>query len=316
MYTPRHDKERRMKKRISHDEAVAYIQSLPFAKFKEIVEQYSKRTGKDFSSEMAAMTVSSLESHLAELGVNSVCPKCGETNIFKYGMRNHVQVFKCSKCKHKFSRFSGTILEKSRWHWDIWIRMLQMTINNESIDNIVHVLEHDYGCDGINHKTVWMWRLKLIHALASLPMPKLTGVVQIDETFIRESQKGSRKLYSTLGGDTKRLPRYGRKPSQLGSMGPEFATVVTAIDNSGYCLCKVSGLGKLTTKMFVELFDEHFENPAYICSDANGVYDQYCELRNIPHYEKPSNYLTILDNNGYIQPSKVNPALAAVTRAL
>lgn len=305
-----------MKKQISFEEVLQYVKKLPYSKFREVIDEYSKKTGQDFSSEINALTVSSLEKHLEQLGVNSACPKCGETDgIPKYGHRNHVQVFKCKKCGHKFSRFSGTVLEKSRWHWDIWIRMLQMTINNQSIDNIVHVLQHDYGCEGINHKTVWMWRMKLIHALASLPMPKLTGIVQVDETFIRESQKGSKKLYSTLGSDVKREPRYGRRPSLLGSMGPEFATVVTAIDNRGYCVCKVSGLGRMTTEMFVDLFDEHFEEPACICSDANSVYDAYCELRNIPHYEKPSNYLTVLTNNGYVTPDRTNPATAAATRA-
>jgi len=35
--------------------------------------------------------------------------------------------------------------------------------------------------------------MKLIHSIANLPQPKLTGNIQIDETFIRESQKGRRK---------------------------------------------------------------------------------------------------------------------------
>ena len=40
-------------------------------------------------------------------------------------------------------------------------------------------------------------------------------------------------------------------------MGPEFATVVTAIDNRGYSVCKVSSLGKLTKDLFVDLFENH-----------------------------------------------------------
>ena len=54
-----------MKKRISHDEAVAYVQSLPFVQFKEIDERYSKKTGKDFSLEMASTIISSMENYLA-----------------------------------------------------------------------------------------------------------------------------------------------------------------------------------------------------------------------------------------------------------
>ena len=117
-----------------------------------------------------------------------------------------------------------------------------MIINSYSLPDMINVLEKDYGCAGINYKTVWLWRMKPIHAFASLPMPKLTGIIQVDETFIRKSQKASRNLISTINKSEKRNPRYGRRPSKLGIMGPEFATVVTAIDNRGCCVCKVSSL--------------------------------------------------------------------------
>ena len=100
---------------------------------------------------------------------------------------------------------------------------------------MVNVLEKDYGCTNINEKTVWLWRMKLIHSIANLPQPKLTGNIQIDETFVRESQKGSRELVSYINGE-KRTPRYGKAPSKYGITGAEFATITTAIDNRGYSI--------------------------------------------------------------------------------
>lgn len=153
-----------------------------------------------------------------------------------------------------------------------WVKVLEMTINNYSIPSMINVLVEDFGCAGINYKTVWLWIMKLIHALASIQQPVLTGIVQVDETFIREAQKGSRELVSYLSKDE----RYGRKPSKYGIMGPEFATLVTAVDDRGYCVCKASSLGKLTKEIFVDLFEKNLSNPAYICSDTNDVYDNYC----------------------------------------
>ncbi len=155
--------------------------------------------------------------------------------------------------------------------------------------------------------------LKLIHALASLPMPKLTGVIQVDETFIRESQKGSRNLKSYIKSED-RLPRYVRRPSNLGVMDPEFATITTAIDNKGYSVCKVSGFGKLTNEMFVDLFDSYFVSPSYLYSDANDMYENYCNLKSIPHYIKPSNYVTVIEKNGYETPDYSNPTKAKATK--
>lgn len=284
------------------EELLKAIESLPFHQFKEVVNHYSTTKNTDFQTEMDSMVTASLQQRLISLGINSTCPNCGSEQVMKFGKRKDIQIFKCKSCGKRFTPFTGTILEKSRWHWDIWIKVLEMTINGYSIQAMVNVLQDDYGCDGINPKTVWLWRMKLIHALASIPQPVLTGVIQVDETFVRESQKGSRALESYLVNDV-RHPRYGYKPSKFGVMGPEFATIVTAVDNRGYCVCKVSSMGRLTKELFLDLFEEHFDTPAYICSDANDVYDNYCNLFDIPHYEKPSNYLATIEKHGYKYPS-------------
>lgn len=288
------------KKQMNLSEVIAFVENLPYAQFKSVVEHYSQKQNSDFSATLSQITTSNFEQRLEQLNINGTCPECDSNCVVKNGKRNHIQQFKFKDCGKRFTRFTGTILEKTRWHWDIWIKVLEMTINSYPIQDMINVLESDYGCTGINYKTVWFWRLKLIHALAEMPMPKLTGVVQVDETFVRESQKGSRALTSTIGKNAYRKPRYGRQPSQYGVMGSEFANVITAVDSRGFCVCKVAGLGKVSSEQFFGLFDEHFDNISYLCSDANSIYEDYCQLRNTPHYVRPSNYLKIIGNRGYI----------------
>lgn len=276
-----------------------FLNTLSYNDFKNIVEQYSEKNNVNFDSQMEALVTNSLETKLHNLKVNCTCPKCKSSIIVKNGKRpNGIQEYKCKDCGTKFTKFTNTILEKTRWHWDIWIKVLEMTINNFSIKKMVNVLEKDYGCTNINEKTVWLWRMKLIHSIANLPQPKLTGNIQIDETFIRESQKGSRNLVSYIKGE-ERIARYGFNPSKYGIMGSEFATITTAIDNKGYSVCLVSCLGKLSSELFVDLFDEYLESPSYICTDSNSIYNKYCELNNIAHYVKPSNYDKILNEYDY-----------------
>ena len=276
-----------------------FLNTLSYNDFKNIVEQYSEKNNVNFDSQMETLVTNSLETKLHNLKVNCTCPKCKSSIIVKNGKRpNGIQEYKCKDCGTKFTKFTNTILEKTRWHWDIWIKVLEMTINNFSIKKMVNVLEKDYGCTNINEKTVWLWRMKLIHSIATLPMPKLNGVIQVDETFIRESQKGSRELVSYINGE-ERTARYGFNPSKYGIMGSEFATITTAIDNKGYSVCLVSCLGKLSSELFVDLFDEYLESPSYICTDSNSIYNKYCELNNIAHYVKPSNYDKILNEYDY-----------------
>jgi len=97
-------------------------------------------------------------------------------------------------------------------------------------------------------------------------------------------------------------------------MGAEFATITTAIENTGHCVCKVTGLGRLTPEVFTDMFEVHFNAPAYVCTDANSVYSKYCKVMNIVHYEKPSNYLSELKDNGYIEPTRVDKLKAEKQR--
>ena len=210
------------KKALDLNEVIDYVAQLPFKDFYKVVREYSNTQYTDFSDAMNQIVVSNFEQRLEKLEINKNCPNCGSDKVSKYGKRNNIQVFKCKECSKRFTRFSGTVLEKTRWHWDIWLKVLEMTLNSYSIEDMRQVLINDYNCSGIDTKTIWLWRLKLIHAMSEMPMPLLSGVVQVDETFIRESQKGSRKLSSTIGNTIERKPRYGRQPSHYGVMGAEF----------------------------------------------------------------------------------------------
>ena len=261
------------------------LSTLSYNDFKTIVDEYSNKNNVSFDTQMEMMVTNSLESKLNDLNINCSCPNCQSTIIVKNGKRkNGIQEYKCKECNKKFTRFTDTILEKTRWHWEIWLKVLEMTINNYSLEKMLNVLEQDYNCTNINIKTLWHWRLKLIHAVASLPQPNLTGVIRIDETFIRESQKGSRNLKSYINEERK--ARKGRKPSKYGVMWAEFATITTAIDNRGYSVCNVSCLGKLTTELFVDIFDKYLISPSYICTDANAIYNSYCGLNDILEFSK------------------------------
>lgn len=161
------------RKELTLDDILTYIDSLPYDDFRKVVEHYSNNTVTDFKNDTDRLTTFDFEKRLQKLGINSTCPKCVSKKIKKNCRRSYLQLYKCNDCGTKFTHFTGTILEKTRWHWDIWIKVFEMTLNSYSIDDMLQVLEKDYGCDGINRKTVWLWRIKLIHALASLPAPKL-----------------------------------------------------------------------------------------------------------------------------------------------
>ncbi len=276
--------------------------------FKRLVQAYANGGGLDAGRVWDSAVYSVSEQKLTALGINRACPGCGSIAVERNGTNAAgIQRFRCQDCGQSFTRFTGTLLEKSRFPWEVWVEVLRMVLNDDSLENIRTVLIQDFGCDGINIKTVFAMRMKLIHAMAAMPPPKLTGVIQLDESFIRESQKGhNRELVSYVKG-IERVARHGRKPSKLGTMGAEFATILTAVDSRGYCICKVVALGRANPDSVIDLYEKHCIDAAYLCSDANYIYEDACNLLDVPHYVRPSNYSTAIEKAGYLYPESGKP---------
>jgi transposase-like protein len=287
---------------------IGEVGGLTPAQFKKLVQAYANGGGLDTERVWSTAVYSVSEQKLAALGINRACPSCGSVAVVHNGTNAAgIQRLHCQDCGKNFTRFTGTLLEKSRFPWPVWVEVLRMVLNDDSLETMKTVLEQDFGCDGINIKTIFAMRLKLIHAMAGIEPPKLTGVIQADETHIRESQKGHNlELFSYVKG-IERTARYGRKPSKLGVMGAEFATILTLIDSRGYCVCKVVSLGRATPDSAIDLYEKHCIDAAFLCSDANSIYTEACDLLDIPHYVKPSNYNTVIEKAGYLYADSGKP---------
>ena len=188
----------------------------------------------------------------------------------------------------------------------MWVKLLQMTMNTVAINKMKDTLEDDYNMTGISRNSIILARHKLINAMALMPTPKLSGVIQVDETFFRENQKGTRtdlgkELINVIPNSVEvRLPRVGYSPSRMGVLSPEYACVVCAVDNNNRAVSVVTSMGRVDPKMFTDCFDEHFENVTYLCSDASPIYTDYCNLKNIPHYIRPSSFVKELRQREYL----------------
>ena len=277
------------------NEFISNIKNITKEQFYTLVKACARNGNKQIN-----LLSSITEQKLAEIGANDTCPYCDSSIKVHFGTTpSGIQKFKCGDCGKTFTRFSFTLLEKSQFSWDIWVEVLRMVLNDDSIEKIQTVLEQDFDCKGINIKTVFAMRMKLIYAMASVPPPKLSGVIQMDESFVRESQKGTRELVSYIKGE-ERKARYGRHPSKWGTMSPEFATILTAADSQNYCVCKVVGLGKAPVDSVIDLYENYCIDAAFICSDANPIYTATCDFMEIQHYVRPSTYSNIIESAGYI----------------
>ncbi len=301
-----------MLRTIAADAHQEYFNSLPLSKVLGMLDKYHEETGLDISKHKHESIVEDWQIRLMALGVNSTCPHCGSKQISKFGSNGRNKRFQCTKCKKTFSLFTNTILEKTKYSWETWVKVVHLILTHHSIQHIHQVLVEDDGYKNLDYKTVYVWCHKIIHAIAQKPMPRLSGVIQVDETFFRESQKGSRKLKSYVKGE-ERLPTSKKRATSYGCNGNEFANVVCMIDATGHCVAKVIGLGTLSDDTFEKEFEEYLADATFICADGNPTYKAYCDRKRLPLYVRPSAYDKRLKSAGYKSTHGMSPAEAEKT---
>lgn len=113
------------------------------------------------------------------------CPHCHSAKISRIFERNQ---FDCDSCRYQFSVTAGTIFHDSHlplWKWFLATYLICESRKGMSANQIKRVL-------GISYKTAWYLCHRIRAAMRELPpLPKLTGTVEMDETYIGGRHRGA-----------------------------------------------------------------------------------------------------------------------------
>jgi transposase-like protein len=123
------------------------------------------------------------------------CPRCGSRKISRIAKRNQ---FDCDSCRYQFSVTAGSIFHDS--HMPIWKWFLAAYIMIESKKGIsANQMKRTLN---VAYKTAWYLCHRIRKAIEEVNnKPQLTGVVEVDETYV--------------GGDydpRRKRDRYGKQP--------------------------------------------------------------------------------------------------------
>lgn len=285
-----------------------------------LISAYEKKNGR--KAQPAKKQPDKFAMFIRRKDVQVLCPECKEMNHYAHSNPDSRDIrFYCNTCKKPFSPFKGTLVQGSGLSWEVWVELVRCTLENSSLVAVKHILEADYNIS-MTEQTILSYRHKIQKAIAlTFPMPKLSGVVQVDETYFREGQKGSRSLVNVAPTVIeKRVARLHAKshPSKMGINGPEFSCVVTGIDSVGHIAAVVTGLGKGSSQPFEEYFAEYLGKIDFLCSDGFEAYSRYAEKHAIPHYVQMSEARAIIkkEQRDYEDRYKVTTTAEAVRENL
>jgi len=124
------------------------------------------------------------------------CPRCGSVEHSFIASR---RIWYCKGCKRQFSIKVGTIFEDSPLGMNKWMLALWLLVNCKNGVSSCEVARHL----GITQKTAWFMLHRLRLAMQSGSFKKMSGEVEVDETYIggkaRNMHKGKRRAKGTGG---------------------------------------------------------------------------------------------------------------------
>jgi transposase-like protein len=146
------------------------------------------------------------------------CPHCASHNLQRWGHVSGLPRYRCKDCRRSFNGLTGTPLAHLRKK-DRWADQAQALMTGESL------AEAAKRCN-VAISTAFRWRHRFLAAPAVDKPAQLIGVVETDETYIRESFKAKRAD----------LPRPARKrggKAKKRGLSAEQIAILVAPDRSG-----------------------------------------------------------------------------------
>jgi transposase-like protein len=213
------------------------------------------------------------------------CPHCKGRSVIRCGFeRSRLQRYRCKNCGLTFNERTGTPMARTKLP-DKWESFAVCMRESKSCRETASRL-------GINHKTAFYWRHKVLAVLESQLKPKLTGVVEADETVLRHSDKGKRGLPNPR-------KRAGvKKNGQPRGMGLNKVFVMVARNREKLTSAYV--MDKVTARAVNRAFDQSIE-PSVFCSDGSSALRAYARRKGVEHHVIKSNDLKAKQGVYHIQ---------------
>jgi transposase-like protein len=195
------------------------------------------------------------------------CPHCQCPHKTRCGAANGLQRFRCKQCRRTHNALTGTPLARLRKR-ECWLTYLQCVLESRTVRDSARVA-------GVHRTTSFRWRHRFVPAAARARPAILASIVEADETYRLESQKGARKL-------TRPARQRGGAASRRG-INREHDCLLVARDRSGQTLDFHTGRGPVSAAQLHACLRPVLPDDVLLISDADYAYRHFAREAHITH---------------------------------
>ena len=208
--------------------------------------------------------------HIIETARRSclACPRCGGQRFRRHGCANGLQRLRCNDCRRTFNSLSGTPMARLRY------KAKWLDYSAELLDPATTV-RRAAERTGIHRNTSFRWRHRMLEWTRKDRPPPLNGIVEADEMYLLESEKGARTM-------ARPARRRGGVASKRGISG-EQECILVARDRNGLTHDAVTGKGALTVARLHRCLKPVIHDEALLVTDGHPAYPVFARQAGITH---------------------------------
>lgn len=214
------------------------------------------------------------------------CPHCGNDRRQKWGRtRTKVQRYRCLGCQKTFcGRTTSRIGHIHRP--DLFLEVIRDMLGTRAPSSIRQLANRLR----LDKHTIWRWRMIIMQELRGSSDVHFSGIVEVDETYQKESRKGSREWVRH-----KRDPLNYPKPPRLrwyeyAKLGVKMQRglsrwqlpILTVVDRGGAKMAQ--RIPDRANATIHKALNSVVPADAVLCSDALRAYGRFAQAKGLEHF--------------------------------
>ena len=198
-----------------------------------------------------------------------LCPHCHCGDIYGHGEYKGRKRYKCKQCKKTFNDFTGTAISGIK-KVDKFQEYLNLTIESITIRKAAKEL-------GINMKTIFDWRHKLLSSISTMNGTSFYGIVECDDKQLDVNEKGKRNL------DRKPYKRPSDRNKKRG-VSNDKVSIMVATDRKGNSTMQIAKMGRIDSESVENTIGDFINKSNVLCSDSHPSIISWAENKKLEHH--------------------------------
>jgi transposase-like protein/IS1 family transposase len=239
-------------------------------KFKHFIEQAAslpRRQRAGLADLLNSSLLQEKTAALIEAASPRACPRCRSVRLHRHGHAHGLQRYRCVDCARTFNALTGTPLARLR-HRSKWLSYLDCMLQSGTVRRAAALA-------GIHKNTSFRWRHRFLTVARTDRVLPLGGIAEADETYLLESQKGSRHL--------DRPPRRRGGTARRRGLSHEQVCILVARDRTGRTVDFVTGRAPLTRAQLWRCLAPVVAHDILLVTDGHPAYRAFAREAGITH---------------------------------